>query len=187
MRIRSLMLATGLMVGTATAWAVDSDAPLAKEQGKARPLVVIARSTADPVLRGLNAALEDPATRTGFNERQLVMYSVAGMVGKRDDKNLEQQTTMALIRELQLGASAGTKVILIGKDGVRHPLATTDDAPIDMQAVFKAADALPADEQAIKAAAPVSEASSEAPASKAKAGKPTKSNKPSTPPQPLTD
>ena len=62
MLVRSLTLATLLAVA-GPLFAADSDAPLAKELGKARPLVVIAPSSADPTLRGLNKALEDPATR----------------------------------------------------------------------------------------------------------------------------
>jgi hypothetical protein len=66
-----------------------------------------------------------------------VLYSVAQMMGKREDKNLEQQTTMALIRELQLGASKGTKV-LVGKDGERHVLKDDDSGgKIDPQVIFK--------------------------------------------------
>lgn len=125
MLVRSLTLAT-LFAFAGPLLAADSDAPLAKELGKARPLVVIAPSSADPTLRGLEDALKDPATQAGFKQRGLVLYSVAQMMGKREDKNLEQQTTMALIRELKLGASKGTKVILVGKDGERHVLKDDD-------------------------------------------------------------
>ena len=74
MLVRSLTLATLLAVA-GPLFAADSDAPLAKELGKARPLVVIAPSSADPTLRGLNKALEDPATQAAFKERNLVLYS----------------------------------------------------------------------------------------------------------------
>jgi len=184
MRVRSLTLAT-LIAIAAPALAADSDAPLAKELGKARPLVVIAPSTADPVLRGLNQALEDPATKAGFSERNLVLYSVAGMIGKREDKNLEQQTTMALIRELKLGASKGTKVILVGKDGEHHVLKDDDSGEkLDPQAIFKAVDELPASEKAVTAPEPVAAAPAEP---KAKDSKPGKPAKPSAPPKPLED
>ena len=62
MLVRSLSLATLLAVA-GPVLAADSDAPLAKEVGKARPLVVIAPSSADPTLRGLNEALKDPPPR----------------------------------------------------------------------------------------------------------------------------
>jgi hypothetical protein len=186
MLVRSLTLATLLAV-TGPLFAADSDAPLAKELGKARPLVIIAPSSADPTLRGLNKALEDPEIQKAFKERSLVLYSVAKMVGKREDKNLEQQTTMALIRELKLGASAGTKVILVGKDGERHML--KDDAtgePIDPQAILKAVDELPASEKAVTAPEPVA-AAPETKGKDSKPAKPVKPARPAAPPKPLED
>ena len=183
MLVRSLTLAT-LLALAGPLWAADSDAPLAKEVGKARPLVVIAPSSADPTLRGLNEALEDSATQAAFKERKLVLYSVAQMVGKRDDKNLEQQTTMALIRELKLGASKGTKVILVGMDGERHVLKDDDSGEkIDPQAILKAVDELPASEKAAVAPEPVAAT----PEPKAKDSKPGKPAKPAAPPKPLED
>lgn len=185
MLVRSLTLATLLAV-TGPLFAADSDAPLAKEQGKARPLVIIAPSSADPTLRGLNEALKDPATQAAFKERGLVLYSVANMMGKREDKNLEQQTTMALIRELKLGASKGTKVILVGKDGERHMLKDDDSGEkIDPQIILKAVDDLPASEKAITAPEPVAAAATPEP--KAKESKPAKPAKPAAPPKPLED
>lgn len=183
MLVRSLTLAT-LLALAGPLWAADSDAPLAKEVGKARPLVVIAPSSADPTLRGLNEALEDSATQAAFKERKLVLYSVAQMVGKRDDKNLEQQTTMALIRELKLGASKGTKVILVGMDGERHVLKDDDSGEkIDPQAILKAVDELPASEKAAVAPEPVAAT----PEPKSKDSKPGKPAKPAAPPKPLED
>jgi len=183
MLVRSLTLATLLAV-TGPLFAADSDAPLAKELGKARPLVIIAPSSADPTLRGLNEAMKDPATQAAFKERGLVLYSVANMMGKREDKNLEQQTTMALIRELKLGASKGTKVILVGKDGERHMLKDDETGEkIDPQAILKAVDELPATEKAVTAPEPVAAA----PEAKPKDSKPAKPAKPAAPPKPLDD
>ena len=179
MIVRSLTLAALFLIA-GPLHAADSDAPLAKELGKARPLVVIAPSTADPTLRALDEAMKDPATKAGFSERNLVLYSVAGMVGKREDKQLEQQTTMALIRELKLGASKGTKVILVGKDGERHILKDDDKGEkLEPQVVFKAVDELPASEKAVTAPEPVAAASEPE-----KAGKPAKPSKPASPPKP---
>ncbi|CAG8868762.1 hypothetical protein PS627_03145 [Pseudomonas fluorescens] len=184
MFVRSLTLAA-LFAAAAPVLAADSDAPLAQDLGKARPLVVIAPSSADPTLRSLNEALKDATTQAAFKERSLVLYSVAGMVGKREDKNLEQQTTMALIRELKLGASKGTKVILIGKDGERHMLKDDDGATrIEAKTILDAVDALPATEKAVTAPEPVA---STAAAKPAKDTKPAKPVKPSGPPKPLED
>ncbi|HEK1684998.1 TPA: DUF4174 domain-containing protein [Pseudomonas putida] len=186
MLVRSLTLATLLTV-SGPLLAADSDAPLAKELGKARPLVVIAPSSADPTLRGLEEAMKDPAIQAGFKERNLVLFSVAQMMGKREDKNLEQQTTMALIRELKLGASRGTKVILIGKDGERHMLKDDENGQkIDPQAIFKAVDELPTAEKAIAAPEPVAAAPATEPKTK-ETGKAAKPAKPGAPPKPLDD
>lgn len=183
MLVRSLSLAVLLAIA-GPSLAADSDAPLAKELGKARPLVVIAPSSADPTLRGLNEALKDPAVEAGFKQRNLVLFSVANMMGKREDKNLEQQSTMALIRELKLGASKGTKVILVGKDGERHVLKDDDSGEkIDPQVIFKAVDELPASEQAVIAPEPVASSVAEPKAS----SKPAKPAKPTAPPKPLED
>ncbi|WP_145127604.1 DUF4174 domain-containing protein [Pseudomonas sp. URMO17WK12:I11] len=183
MLIRSLTLAT-LLAAVGPAFAADSNGPLAQELGKARPLVIIAPSSADPTLRAVTKAMEDPATQGAFKERNVVLYSVAQMMGKRDDRNLEQQTTMALIRELKLGASKGTKVILVGKDGERHMLKDDDTGEVlDPQAIIKAVDDLPASEKAVKAAEPVAAAAQE----KTKEAKPGKAVKPSSPPKPLED
>lgn len=184
MFVRSLTFAV-LFVAAGPALAADSDAPLAQDLGKARPLVIIAPSSADPTLRGLNDALKDAAVQAAFKERSLVLYSVAGMVGKREDKNLEQQTTMALIRELKLGASRGTKVILIGKDGERHMLKDDDGATrIEAKVILEAVDALPAAEKAVTAPEPVASTAVSKPAKDAKPAKPVK---PAGPPKPLED
>ncbi|AUA32660.1 DUF4174 domain-containing protein [Pseudomonas sp. SGAir0191] len=183
MLVRSLTLAT-LLAAVSPAFAADSNGPLAQELGKARPLVIIAPSSADPTLRAVTKAMEDPATQAAFKERNVVLYSVAQMMGKQGDKNLEQQTTMALIRELKLGASKGTKVILVGKDGERHMLKDDDTGEVlDPQAIIKAVDDLPASEKAIKASEPVAAAVQE----KTRDAKPAKPSKPSAPPKPLED
>ncbi|MBA1189355.1 DUF4174 domain-containing protein [Pseudomonas entomophila] len=186
MLARSLTFATLLAV-TGPLLAANNDGPLAAELGKSRPLVVIAPSTADPTLRGLDEALKAPETQAGFKERNLVLFSIAGLVGKRDDKFLEQQATMALIRELKLGASKGTKVILIGKDGQQHMLKDEQNTDaLDAQAVFKAVDGLPASEKAVSAPEPVASTATTT-AKEAKPGKPVKPAVPAKPPKPLED
>ncbi len=47
----------------------------------------------------------------------MVLYTVINTMGQRDGKDLDPQTTMALIRSLKLGAGAKSKIILVGKDG----------------------------------------------------------------------
>lgn len=186
MLARSLTFATLLAVA-GPLWAAADNGPLIQELGKSRPLVVIAPSTADPTLKHLTEALSAPETQAGFKERNLVLFGVAGLSGKRDNKDLEQQATMALIRELKLGASKGTKVILIGKDGQQHMLKDGQDSDaIDVQAVFKAVDELPASEKAVSTLEPVA-STADTPAKDAKAGKPVKPAAPAKPPKPLED
>ncbi|OLS64353.1 DUF4174 domain-containing protein [Pseudomonas putida] len=182
MLVRSLTLAALLAVAGPL---FADDSPLDLDAGRARPLVVIAPTSADPLLRSLNESLKDPATQAGFKERGLVLYSVAGMIGKRDDKNLEQQTTMALIRQVSRGAQNGTQVTLVGKDGSKHVL--ENDGSLDMNKIFAAVDALPAEEKAIsKPEAEAAPVAADAKAGKADA-KPAKPAKPKAPPKPLDD
>ncbi|MNW04518.1 hypothetical protein D3C71_2006190 [compost metagenome] len=100
-------------------------------------------------------------------------------MGQRDGKDLDAQTTMALIRELKLGVSGETKVILVGKDGEKK---LDHLGPIETKVVFDTVDQLPAAEkEAMPPPPPVVETPP------AKGGKGTKPAKPAKPPQPLDD
>lgn len=143
MLIRSLTLATLFVVSSAVV-AADSDSPLAQDRGRSRPVIVIAPSTLDPTLVDLKKALADPANRQAFNERNMVLYTVVNTIGQRDGKDLDAQSTMALIRQLKLGASAQSKVILVGKDGEKR---LEHAGPIDPRDLFTAVDQLPAEEK----------------------------------------
>ncbi|MFJ4375405.1 DUF4174 domain-containing protein [Pseudomonas japonica] len=186
MLARSLTLAVLLAIAGPL---FADDKPLDQDLGRARPLVIIAPTTADPLLRGINEALKDPANQAGFKERNLVLYSIAGMVGKREDKNLEQQTTMALIRQVSRGARTGTQVTLVGKDGIQHPI--DNDGSLEVAKIFAAVDALPAEEKTITTPvpepAPVAEAKPGKGGKPGEAAKPVKPAKPLPPPKPLED
>ncbi|MFD2641720.1 DUF4174 domain-containing protein [Pseudomonas japonica] len=186
MLARSLTLAVLLAIAGPL---FADDKPLDQDLGRARPLVIIAPTSADPLLRGINEALKDPANQAGFKERNLVLYSIAGMVGKREDKNLEQQTTMALIRQVSRGARTGTQVTLVGKDGTQHPL--DNDGSLEVAKIFAAVDALPAEEKAVATPvpepAPVAEAKPGKGGKPGEAAKPVKPAKPLPPPKPLED
>ncbi|MGE8395203.1 DUF4174 domain-containing protein [Pseudomonas sp. BIGb0427] len=187
MLVRSLTLAALLAFVAGPALAADSDDPLARDLNKARPLVVLAPSTADPTLRELNKALEDPASKAAFEERKLVLYSVAGMIGKRDDKFMDQQETMALIRRFKFSArdTMVTQVVLVGKDGEQHRIEHT--GTLEPKAIFDAVDQLPAAEKAIVPAT-VADLKEDATKGKevksGKDGKPAKPAKPAPPPKP---
>ena len=62
MLIRSLTL-TLLLAVAGPLSAADSDSPIAGDMGRARPLIVIAQSTADPVWLNLTKSLDDPANK----------------------------------------------------------------------------------------------------------------------------
>jgi hypothetical protein len=149
MFIRSLTIAT-LLVTAGPLLAADSDSPLNQDRGKARPLIVIAPSTVDPTLVNLQKSLKEPDNQKGFAERGMVLYTVVNTIGQRDGKALNAQETMALIRELKLGASTGTKVILVGKDGEKK---LDQLGPIGVKDIFMTVDQLPADEKAATAPA----------------------------------
>lgn len=136
MLVRSLTLAT-LMAFTGPLLAADNRGPLEQDQGKFRPLIVIAPSSIDPTQVQLKKDLEQPENKQKFAERNMVLYTVnytsIGTVGQRDGKDLGAQDTNALIRALKLGASAGTKVILVGKDGEKKVEKTVPPIPLTLQ------------------------------------------------------
>jgi hypothetical protein len=178
MLIRSLTLATLLAVA-GPLFAADNDTPLAQERGRTRPLIVIAPSSIDPTLVSLKKSLAEPANSQAFKERNMVLYTVVNLMGQRDGKDLDAQTTMALIRELKLGVSGETKVILVGKDGEKK---LDHLGPIEAKDLFATVDQLPAAE---KEAAPPAPPPVEA--APVKGGKKGKGAKPAAPPQPLDD
>ena len=178
MFIRLLILASVLVTGTVQA--VEVPNPLDQDRGKFRPLVIVAREEADPTLAHLKKALEDPAIKQAFDERNMVLYTIVGITGKRDGKDLEPQSTMSLIRGLKPGMIIDkAKVILIGKDGEKK-VETAGD--VDLGELFKTVDALPAAEKETQA--PVV---AETPAKGAPAGKSAKPVKPAKPVQALED
>jgi hypothetical protein len=177
MLIRSLTLATLLAIA-GTSFAADGDSPLDMDKGRARPLIVIAPSTVDPIWVSLKKSLDEPANRKGFTDRNMVLYTVLNLMGQRDGKDIGPQDTAALIRSLKLGAGAKTKVILVGKDGEKK-LEQSDAIKLDE--IFSAVDQLPAAEKEFTAtvAAPVAEAEPAAKGTKGtKPGKPAKPTKP---------
>jgi hypothetical protein len=186
MLIRSLTL-TLLLAIAGPLFAADNDSPIAGDMGRARPLIVIAQSTVDPVWVGLKKSLEDPANKKGVTDRNIKVYTILNMAGQLDGKDLGQQDTMALLRSLKLGAGAYPKVFLLGKDGETKLSASGDDAKsVDLKKIFDTVDALPASEKDISAptVAETAAAAAEPAAKKGEKGaKTTKPAKPSKPPE----
>ncbi|MGV8917228.1 MAG: DUF4174 domain-containing protein [Pseudomonas sp.] len=181
MLIRSLTFAILLAAGPAMA---DGDAPLAQDRGQARPLIVIAPSTVDKTLVDLKKSLDEPANHQAFVDRNIVLYTVVNLIGQRNGKDMDAQTTMALIRQLGLGAGAGTRVILVGKDGEKKMEKTVkpgDD--FDPKELFATIDQLPPQEkEAAPPAPPPTPAAEAKPGKVGKNGKPVKPSKPVEPP-----
>lgn len=177
MLIRSLTLTT-LLAFACPLFAADGDSPLDIDKGRARPLIVIAPSTVDPVWVNLKKSLDDPANKQGIAERNIRVYSVLNMSGQIDGKDLGQQDTMALIRALKLGAGALPKVILVGKDGEKKLESSGDESrSVNLEKIFATIDAMPMAEKEAAAAAAPAPVAEPAPAKGAKP-KPVKPGKP---------
>ena len=86
MLIRSLTL-TLLLAIAGPLFAADNDSPIAGDMGRARPLIVIAQSTIDPVWVGLKKSLEDPANKKGVADRNIKVYTILNMAGQLDGKD----------------------------------------------------------------------------------------------------
>jgi hypothetical protein len=115
----------------------------------------------------------------------MVLYTIVNMIGQREGRDMDAQSTMALIRDLKLGARAGSEaqVILVGKDGETK---IDHKGAIDPKEIFSTIDQMPMAEKEAAAPAPV------APAAEPKAaanGKPGKAGKgaPAAAPTPLDD
>jgi len=116
MLIRTLIFAAASVIGTHS-FAASSDAPLAQEIGKTRPLIVIAASAADPVLVKLKTSLSEPDNQRAFAERDMILFTVIDGHGQRDGRDMSVAASKALIEELRLRPGALPRVILVGKDG----------------------------------------------------------------------
>jgi len=172
MLIRSMILASVLVTGIAHA--VEVPNPLDQERAKARPLVIVARTERDPTLFTLKKSLEDPAKKKAFDERNMVLYTIVGITGQRDGKDLEPQSTMSLIRGLKPGMIIDkAKVFLIGKDG---EIKYKSEGEADLDTLFKTVDALPPAEKTLQAQAQPEPAGT--PGTPNKSGKPAKPAKP---------
>lgn len=182
---RSLTLAV-LFALSSPSLAADGDGPLSQERGKNRPLIVIASSSVDPTLVSLKKSLDESANKEGFAKRDMVLYTIINMVGQRGGKDLDAQTTMALVRELKLGAQTDkqAQVILVGKDGEKKMI---HNGPIDPKEIFSTIDQMPmAEKEAAAAAAPAPVAEPKAATPSGKPAKPGKAA-PAAPPAGLDD
>ncbi|QDD89320.1 DUF4174 domain-containing protein [Pseudomonas oryzihabitans] len=117
MKILSLVgVATTLLAGlVATAQAADN--PLDAERWKTRPLILVAPTANDPQVTQLRAELAQTANREAFAEREMVLYTVVGDAGSRNDRPLRPEQTRALLQALDARAGQPATLYLVGKDG----------------------------------------------------------------------
>lgn len=109
-------VATALLAGLlATARAADN--PLVAERWKTRPLILVAPTANDPQVTQLRAELAQPANREAFVEREMVLYTVVGGAGSRNDRPLRPQETQALLKALDARTGQPATLYLVGKDG----------------------------------------------------------------------
>ncbi|WP_296256320.1 MULTISPECIES: DUF4174 domain-containing protein [unclassified Pseudomonas] len=188
MFIRSLTLAA-LFAVAAPLLAADADTLLAQERGKSRPLIIIAASSVDPTLVTLKKSLNESPNKEEFAKRNMVLYTIVALAGQRNGKDMDAQSTMALIRELKLSVldKDQAQVILVGKDGEKK---IDHKGAIDPKEIFSTIDQMPMAEK--EAAAPASAVPAPEPKSSAPAGKSGKASNsgksaPAAPPAGLDD
>ena len=113
---RHALAATLLAGASLVASATDAN-PLAAEQWRTRPLVVVVPSAQHPLLTGLQAQLRQAKGRDAFQEREMVLFTVIGGKGRRDGQPLSADQTRGLLHAVHLKAGSPAAVLLIGKDG----------------------------------------------------------------------
>lgn len=122
-----------------TAIAADRN-PLIPERWKTRPVVVVVPTRDAPLLRKVESALQQTATREAFIDRDMVLYTVANGEGRRNGVPLPAARTRALLEALHLDAAGPPTFLLVGKDGGVKMTETTD---VDLDAVFAEIDRMP--------------------------------------------
>lgn len=110
-------LMAGLLIGVSMHAAAGDTNPLAAERWKTRPLVLVVPAPGDPVLTAMQTELSRDAMRAGFEEREMVLYTVAAGQGRRGERALSEGETRALLKVLGAGESHGASTYLVGKDG----------------------------------------------------------------------
>lgn len=114
--------------------------PLDVERWQTRPLIVVAPDAGDSTLRHFQQALLAPANREAFIEREMVLYTVVGGVGKRNGQALQPAATRALLSKLGVDGKGPTRLLLVGKDGGTK---IDQRTPLDPKAIFATIDRMP--------------------------------------------
>jgi hypothetical protein len=114
--------------------------PLLAERWKTRPVVVVVPAQGDALLRKVESALRQTATREAFIDREMVLYTVVAGQGRRNAQPLDAAQTGALLAALKLDAAGPPTFVLVGKDG---GVKMTEGPDVDLQAVFAEIDRMP--------------------------------------------
>lgn len=128
-----------LLLATLAVTAHAADDPLQAELWKTRPLIILADDARDPLLIRVRDALAQPANREAFIERDMVLYTVVGKQGQRNDQPLDAIATKRLLLALDAG-SERPQIILVGKDGGKK---IQEGADADLQRIFATIDRMP--------------------------------------------
>lgn len=110
-------LVAGLLAGACAAPTAAHDNPLVAERWQTRPLVVVAPTPAHPLLASLRSQLAGSEQQRGFEEREMVLYTVVGGQGQRQGQMLSGAQTIGLLGALGASADGPATVFLVGKDG----------------------------------------------------------------------
>lgn len=141
MRPTSITLAAILtFISSGGLYAGEANNPLAAERWKTRPLIVIAPDAQDPALRRLQQALQEPANREAFIERDMVLFTVIAGVGSRNDQAMDAAATAGLLDALAVDADSPARIILVGKDGGKKVEQT---GPVIPSELFSLIDKMP--------------------------------------------
>lgn len=134
------MKAIGALLLSALALnALAADDPLQAELWKTRPLILLADDASDPLLVRVREALAQPANREAFVERDMVLYTVVGKQGQRNDQPLDAIATKRLLLALDAG-NERPQIILVGKDGGKK---IQEGVDADLQKIFATIDRMP--------------------------------------------
>ncbi|SDH70264.1 protein of unknown function [Pseudomonas flavescens] len=128
-----------LLLATLAFTAHATDNPLQAELWKTRPLILLADDADDPLLVRVREALAQPANREAFAERDMVLYTVVGRAGQRNDQPLDPIATRRLLLALDAG-NRRPQLILLGKDGGKK---IQQGADADLRVIFAAIDRMP--------------------------------------------
>ena len=143
-RATSLAVAYGFMIALLVVPAVHAapptDNPLAAERWRTRPIVVVVPASDRALLRRVESALENTATREAFAERDMVVFSVEAGQGRRNGVALTGDQTHALLRALKLRPDGPPAFVLVGKDG---DVKMVGGRSVDLDDVFTVIDRMP--------------------------------------------